>query len=1441
MSCFINASFDGKPSETHKQLLEYFGNTPNGELKANEEYAKLMSPQFLNKFHGENETHWYKVNDIDGLDRSRFTEQLEPQLIKDSTGKLYYTNYDGSRNYIKGKPLSFLSNKAKKELIDNIIFSAIGGEVDLISADFENELVLEVDSVLDDMTDWLESQGGTDLDKEYIRQEIDKLMSARRLKKQDSSDVNKANYDDVNEEQEEVTEDDRDSNEVVRVETFLKNSKDTASANVKMLLSFIPNLKSFSLDENGNPIIEFADNALTQETGEVLESYKDSHELWRKLEDNLHDLFTTVNSTGQVVSVLAKMNAKLDTIAKTDPSIAYLKYYLDQFDDNKKIQFAQAFHKHYIVFDTTDVSGNEKNFTYKVIDPSVASSKSYKIRQTWNETLQSSPYILKSVNDVTGMVTYDLDKTRIAKNIADLTKLGIELAKQKNAKFNQLGKYIKNLNVGLNLIGIDTDLFNEEHYQAMLQTMQLREGNEIAPNKFIKTLLDEVIVAHTVLQKTPSGSFISNKGFSNPLLGSAIYKRLADSLSASSDILGESTVMIAGGKTAWSYSMPSYIDITIAKIKNGIYEFTDANGNKVTRNRFIEELQASSPVYNHPWLNSLHNKNVAENLNASVFSAFQRKGGSKYGKDNKNILFPDQLADKIFKTLLPRVEANSKAIFYSPAAADKGRLNSISGFDIFTVDINSAQGKPMVATKGIAAGSAIDVLVNDFISEYLRSKQVYAKSIAGENLNDKVVHYDLKKVDGKFQAVNKDGVPVGNGVQIQILPDLSPYQFKDKKMTELDFMFNESNKELKSLLYSYNGNSVEYLLESFDVDVNGKNVRQLLRDYIAKQLDTRIQDTIKVLMDNNILQENEKTGVIENLKLDRRLWKNYTDKYSLVENKQEANYNALYNLVADYTLNGMISNTGYNKLFAGDTAYYKDTVDYNKRIPATYTDGKYLMVDKPSELNFNAAVIEGIEISADNLDEMKSNFISSIKEQVKLMDEKTQKIYTDSYINALAESYTDQYKNVNTTDGQAWISLDRWKFLKQKLGEWGPKADKAFERLKNGTFTYEDIKFAAQPLKGVYFERNSKTGIPTYLKYSQAVLIPSMVKGTQLEYLVNAMKSNRVDEVITLDGVKVGALAPTKIHDDKGNLIADVKLNSYQLSNLNWKLQQQLPVKGMKNVMDVGSQLQKNVISNIFAGGQYGSRTGQQVIDDMNRVVSDLTLIAFNETIQTLGLNPEGKIENKDKFYTTLAKLALDKGVPSFAVEALERQYDLDAIPQLRYKIQNVISALFNNNIAKNNTPGGSFIQISNFGITAQDVNKPNQSGIYMLKDVNKLERPKFTTGEDGKAKVSSGQVFLPHTFLAKYIPDYKSLSLEQLVGIDESKIIYVDENNQPCAANGLTNTTKGTSWKIVKDFKGMPKHSQGGVDINISDKGVSIRKGSSDIKAEFGLLIPKK
>jgi len=141
------------------------------------------------------------------------------------------------------------------------------------------------------------------------------------------------------------------------------------------------------------------------------------------------------------------------------------------------------------------------------------------------------------------------------------------------------------------------------------------------------------------------------------------------------------------------------------------------------------------------------------------------------------------------------------------------------------------------------------------------------------------------------------------------------------------------------------------------------------------------------------------------------------------------------------------------------------------------------------------------------------------------------------------------------------------------------------------------------------------------------------------------------------------------------------------------------------------------------------------------------------------------------------------------------------------------------------NDPHGN---ITGFKLYVASIKKLiDEKGKILTKELIDL----LNNNEDIKPGVS--ELFESNPTLANAV--YEALGLNI---INESEITYTDEEGNPCAKMGLTNTVKGTDWKIVKDFKGKPKHSNGGVDITISDKGVTIRRGGKDIKAKYGLLI---
>ena len=146
------------------------------------------------------------------------------------------------------------------------------------------------------------------------------------------------------------------------------------------------------------------------------------------------------------------------------------------------------------------------------------------------------------------------------------------------------------------------------------------------------------------------------------------------------------------------------------------------------------------------------------------------------------------------------------------------------------------------------------------------------------------------------------------------------------------------------------------------------------------------------------------------------------------------------------------------------------------------------------------------------------------------------------------------------------------------------------------------------------------------------------------------------------------------------------------------------------------------------------------------------------------------------------------------------------------------------------NITKGSNLYTEAFSVAGSILDNANEYSIYQKQTIQEDS----LISNDKNIKPGVSELFEQNPELANKV--YEALGFKT---IDENEITYTDEEGNPCAKMGLTNTVKGTDWKIVKDFKGKPKHSNGGVDITISDKGVTMRRGGKDIKAKYGLLIP--
>jgi len=819
-----------------------------------------------------------------------------------------------------------------------------------------------------------------------------------------------------------------------------------------------------------------------------------------------------------------------------------------------------------------------------------------------------------------------------------------------------------------------------------------------------------------------------NKTFTDISFGLINYKDIKEDFFSNQNIFrqmseaeafymseGSDASVFTTGKTKWVYSLPSYIDLRIERWKkdpNSLYKFfLSTEYNKGSD--WMYYLTASEILDENERL--AESKKRLSEIESNIFNSVQLEGDSVNAVDNKELSYTDSFNDYIHKVLNSR--KGGKTYHKTALAADKATERQIHfGNDrqgIFNKYANTRNENG----KTVIDSNITKVFYNYFKSDYNRIRYEYEMIQLGENL---LPNYHLGSKNAlQSQLFPSLSIKIKNG--IISLPNLN---IKDKENNDI-------------ILYDIDGKPV------YDnLDIIEDEISQLINNFLIKG----IKNTYNSLYENSIFELNE-NGERVNKTLDESIYNWYVNK----SNKEKAPLQ----IAGDLFINSVISQVEYSKMFTGDVAYYKNITDYKKRVPASYTDGLYMRLNpKANERFFNVSIIKSVEISAQDLDKMREY---------------------------LPKDIIQKYANnkINSTDAQAWITPERWKFILEKLGKWDSKRQSVYNKMFEitPTFTNEELKLVAQPLKGVYFGINEK-GEPTFLKYSQAVLVPNLIKGTGLEKLFNKMTkdangdtmpyNDQIHELITQDGIKVGSPIPVTTHNENGDVIDNFSLNKIKLDNSNWKLQQDLPTKGIKST-DIGSQIQKN----IFQGLAFNLNEdfeldnsiikGTDLIDYINNIVGALSDKGKNNIINRFGINPNTfKINNEESLYNSLIdQLKTRKDVPSNFIKALEAGLSPYGIPGAFQMFQNVFSSIINKELVKIQTNGGGFIQMADYGLSKEDAIGKNMIFTPWF-DENKLGSYRKV---NGKKSLSPAGIFLSGSFIAKYIPNYKQLSSKELFG----------------------------------------------------------------------------
>ena len=126
----------------------------------------------------------------------------------------------------------------------------------------------------------------------------------------------------------------------------------------------------------------------------------------------------------------------------------------------------------------------------------------------------------------------------------------------------------------------------------------------------------------------------------------------------------------------------------------------------------------------------------------------------------------------------------------------------------------------------------------------------------------------------------------------------------------------------------------------------------------------------------------------------------------------------------------------------------------------------------------------------------------------------------------------------------------------------------------------------------------------------------------------------------------------------------------------------------------------------------------------------------------------------------------------------MESEIAIYGVAQAKPKLENIFSSILTKRILKIKTNGGSFIQMSNFGLNNEQADK--QGVIWNPRALKTTHPPQFLKDKDdnfilsenGKKIIRPGGILLSGSFIAKYIPDYRKYTAEQLFG-------YTNENGE--------------------------------------------------------------
>lgn len=285
---------------------------------------------------------------------------------------------------------------------------------------------------------------------------------------------------------------------------------------------------------------------------------------------------------------------------------------------------------------------------------------------------------------------------------------------------------------------------------------------------------------------------------------------------------------------------------------------------------------------------------------------------------------------------------------------------------------------------------------------------------------------NLQKEDPRF-IKNFDS----NGKKFMFLDFMNEYLTGDKKSSEL-------------------GKLIRQKLDGHKIDEARLN--ELAKEAIMQTMEARAESVVATWEAQGLLKGAEKVANIG------------TTEEEIREN--------LKNFVWNDTFAAM----NIMQLTITDLAFYKDAEDLQKRLAQIHAPG--------IRGNAKATDYEGKPVTDGNFRTIKltdfDTFISNIIDNVSVVFDRRIASAPESEkaaLRALKDSLVGKkgvFRQINVADAQGYSSPTSYRKKALMFGKWSRQAEEIYQKLKKGTYTYNDLKVAFQPFKPFVYSQITK-------------------------------------------------------------------------------------------------------------------------------------------------------------------------------------------------------------------------------------------------------------------------------------------------------------------------------------------------------------------------------